>query len=100
MSPECVHNDTRSYYNFASLGNVTLRASDVTEGPYLMAFGQLCPATALRLTFNITFTGGEQRRIGFLLVCYIANYLHYMFQSHLLLHLWRQPTQLMKVLVQ
>ena len=42
-SPECVHNDTRSYYDFASLGNVTLRASDVTEGPYLMAIGQSCP---------------------------------------------------------
>ena len=59
LSPDCVINDQRSYYNFTSLGNVTLRASNVTEGLYLMAFAQLCPATSLRLTFNITFTGGE-----------------------------------------
>ena len=31
---------------------------------------------------------------------YIHSYWLSLFQSHLLLHLWRQPTQLMKVLVQ
>ena len=48
------------YYNFTSLGNVTLRQP--VEGSYLMALVQDCPSgMVLRMTYDVTFTSSKER---------------------------------------
>ena len=56
----CVLNNTRVYYNFTSLGDVTLRQP--VEGSYLMALIQDCPSgTVLRMTYDVTFTNNDSK---------------------------------------
>ena len=56
----CVVDNNTVYYNFSSLGNVTLR-QPVEEVEYLMALIQDCPSgTVLRMTYDVTFTSKEK----------------------------------------
>ena len=58
----CVLDNEIVYYNFTSLGDVTLR-QPVEEVAYLMALIQDCPSgTVLRMTYDVTFTDASKER--------------------------------------
>ena len=87
----CVLDNEIVYYNFSSLGNVTLR-QPVEEVAYLMALIQDCPSgTVLRMTYDVTFTSKEK------VAAYIEVLMFTIMQLQVLHHFQQDQPQLVAV---